>query len=103
MNEARVQVIASRVSAGNSDMRLLLDMVGQVARVEISKYPNTPGAEKFVARRMVVAASHLVRGRISFSQLDEKGAEYWRTAEGQKAQAKVSGYIEKLGRRARVG
>jgi hypothetical protein len=94
VQEETVKRIINLVAAGNSNVRTVLEVVHQVGKEQIARYPDTKTGNKMVAERMVEATSRLAHTRIDFKQLMELGPKYWETEIGRQNCVKVGQYVE---------
>lgn len=93
MEKTTVLKVIAQVSAGNEELRRLLEVIEKVGEEQIEQLPDDKTAK--VARRMVLAASCLVKRRIRVDDLTEKGVDYWSTEEGKVAGERIHRFVKR--------
>lgn len=93
MKKERVNQIIDRLSAGNSDLGLVMRLAYSEGRAYVDKW----GDEKddLCTRRFIRVTSCLIRRRIEVNTISRDPVGYWQTEKGKKVEIALSEFIKK--------
>ncbi len=94
MDKEIVQETINKYSAGNPNLRTVLEIVCLSGKDIVSSMPNK--WVDYLGRRSLYGASKLIHQRISLDEILSQKDEYWGTENGKKVDVALINFIEDL-------